>query len=101
MKYLENECSTCNVSYTIDQTNNLIELEGLSGDFIQIEKVIYDLCSIAVRRALDDIQYSTQWVYYDSLTNRPVAFGEIIKGQLEKSYTTKQKGLVREWIIFN
>ncbi len=99
MKYLENECSTCNVTYTIDQINNLIELEGLSGDFIQIEKVINDLCLIAARRALDDIQYSTQWVYYDSITNKPMAFGETIKRQLETSYANKQKGLVREWVF--
>ncbi len=96
MKDLENECSTCNVSYKIDQNNNLIELEGLSGDFNRIEKAINDLCSIAARRALDDIQYSTQWVYYQPPTNKPVAFGEIIKQQLEKSYTNKQKGLVRK-----
>jgi hypothetical protein len=50
---------------------------------------------MAARRALDDIQYSTQWIYYDTITNKPVAFGEIIKGQLENCYSRKQKGLVR------
>ena len=94
MKHLENECSTCNVSYKIDQNNNLIELEGLSGDFNQIEKVINDLCLIAARRALDDLQYSTQWVYYQPPTNKAMAFGEIIKQQLEKCYVNKQKGVV-------
>lgn len=95
IKLLENECSTCNVSCTIDKINNSIELEGLSGDFIQIEKRINDLCLIATRQALDDIQYSIQWIYYDRLTNKPVAFGEIIKRELEIYYSKKQKGLVR------
>ena len=72
-------------------------MEGLSGDFIQIEKLINDLCLIAARRALDDIQYSIQWIYYDISTNKPVAFGEIIKQQLEKCYLQKQKGLVRKF----
>ncbi|CAF1004064.1 unnamed protein product [Adineta steineri] len=91
---LQKECNTCHVSCKIDQGNNIIELEGLSGDFIQIEKLINDLCLISARRALDDIQYSTQWIYYDAITNRPVAFGEIIKQQLEKCYLQKQRGLV-------
>ncbi|CAF0732105.1 unnamed protein product [Adineta ricciae] len=91
---LQNECGTCNVSYTIDQSNNIIELEGLSGDFIQIEKVIKDLCLGAARRALDDLLYSIQWVYYDTTTGNAVAFGEAIKQQLENCYIQKQKGIV-------
>ncbi|UJR26717.1 hypothetical protein I4U23_008032 [Adineta vaga] len=91
---LRNECNTCNVSCTIDRGNNIFELEGLSGDFIQIEKIINDLCLIAARRALDDLLYSTQWIYYDGTTNKPVAFGEIIKQQLEKCFIRKQQGIV-------
>ncbi|CAF1016189.1 unnamed protein product [Rotaria sordida] len=94
IELFQNECNTCNVSCTIDQTHNSIELEGLSGDFIQIEKMIYDLCLIVARRALDDIQYSTQWIYYDISTNKPIMYDKIIQQQLENCYTKKQKGLI-------
>ncbi|CAF3434900.1 unnamed protein product [Rotaria sp. Silwood1] len=94
IELLQNKCNTCNVSCTIDQANNLIELEGLSGDFIQIEKMISDLCLIVAQRTLDDIQYSIQWIYYDTLTNKPMIYDRIIKQQLENCYTKKQKGLV-------
>ncbi|CAF2857359.1 unnamed protein product [Rotaria sp. Silwood2] len=94
IELLQNECNTCNVSCVIDQANNSIELEGLSGDFIQIEKMINDLCLIVARRALDDIQYSTQWIYYDISTNKPILYDNVIKQQLDNCYTKKQKGLV-------
>ncbi len=58
--------------------------------------MINDLCLMAARQALDELQYSTQWIYYDLSTNKPVAFGETIKRQLETYYSNKQKGLVRE-----
>ena len=79
----------------MDLPNNSIELEGLSGDFMQIEKWIHARCVMAARRAVDDAQCSIQWVYYDTASNRPVVFGGTIGRQLELCYEKKQQGIVR------
>lgn len=96
---MDNECSTSNVFYTIDQTNNLIELEGPAGNFHSIEKFIHDLCSMITQRTLDDRQNASQWFYHDRSTNKWLSFDLALKRQLEKCYTMKQKGLVRRIII--
>ena len=91
---MDNECLTSNVFYTIDPSNNLIELEGLAGNFQQIEKFIHDLCAIVTQRTVDDRQNSSQWVYYDRAANKCLSYDQSIKRQLEKCYLAKQKGLV-------
>lgn len=95
---MEHQCSASNVFPTIDQTNNLIELEGLAGNFQQIEKFLQDLCSLVTQRSSNDRQNSPQWIYYDRMTNKHLMFEDSIRRQLEQCYLTKQKGLVRDWI---
>ncbi|CAF4683336.1 unnamed protein product, partial [Rotaria magnacalcarata] len=55
IELLQNQCNTCDVSCKIDHSNGLVELEGLLGDFIQIEKMIDDLCLAVARRAPNGI----------------------------------------------
>ncbi|CAF4503322.1 unnamed protein product [Rotaria socialis] len=94
IELLQNQCNTCNVSCKIDHTNGLVELEGLLGDFIQIEEMIRDLCLTTTRRTPNDIPSSTQWIYYEASTNKPLEYDIVIREQLESCHTKKLKGLV-------
>lgn len=83
------------MSCKFDTTNNLIELEGLSGDFIQIENIIKDLCLTVARRQVDSIKNTFEWLYYDPVTNKPMTYDAFIKHQIENCYQAKIPGLVR------
>ncbi|CAF1605170.1 unnamed protein product [Rotaria magnacalcarata] len=93
IELLQNQCNTCDVSCKIDHSNGLVELEGLLGDFIQIEKMIDDLCLAVARRAPNGIPSSTQWIYYEVSTNKPIEYDIVIREQLESCHIKKFKGL--------
>ena len=73
-------------------------MEGLAGNFQQIEKFLQDLCSLVTQRTSDDRQNASQWIHYDRLTNKYRTFEDSIRRQLEQCYLAKQKGLVRDLI---